>query len=317
MIRVEQPQHIEQIIRTEIDRRRGQHQLVRADIPEQAARPPGTRFFVAHVVRFIEDHQVQQRLLIGMLVEQVGEPGANRALGLVAVGGIPITRNADALVADDPCTFPVLGRIQLLPQRIRIDDTRIQPEARRKLEPPLLPQHGWAHHQQATHVVAGAQLRPDQSCLDRLAQTHFVRDQQTVDGGVQQGQQGLVLMRVKVGLGQAHGIDDVRQTPGQMDVRQQLAQVVHASVTSFADQLQRIVTTRISGDQLLLVVPIQTPIPVHAALRAGRTRTRLIGHRADLGRIIDMADELSWTPRHVLPLQILSTIFSSLSSALV
>ncbi len=77
MIRVEQPQHIEQVVRTEIDRRRRQHQLVCADIPQQAARPPCARFFVAHVVRFIEDHQVQQRFLVGMLVEQVGETGAN------------------------------------------------------------------------------------------------------------------------------------------------------------------------------------------------------------------------------------------------
>ena len=38
---------------------------------------------------------------------------------------------------------------------------------------------------------------------------------------------------------------------------------------------------------------------------------------AEIRHDIDMTDELSWTPRHVLPLQILSTIFSSLSSALV
>jgi len=105
-------------------------------------------------------------------------------------------------------------------------------------------------------------------------------------------------MRVEVGLGQTHCIDDVRQPPGQMDVRQQLAQVIHPPVTSFSNQFQRIVATRIGRDQLLLIVPIQTPIPVHAVLRAGCTRTRLIGDRADLGRIIDMTNELSRTPRH-------------------
>ncbi|MDF5979445.1 hypothetical protein P4114_21265 [Pseudomonas aeruginosa] len=67
--------------------------------------------------------------MIGVLVEQVGEPCANRSFGLVTLGGIPIARNADALVAHDPCAFPMLGRSQFLPQRFRIDDTRIQTEA--------------------------------------------------------------------------------------------------------------------------------------------------------------------------------------------
>src|SRR3546814_19783125 len=102
-------------------------------------------------------------------------------------------------------------------------------------------------------------------------------------------------MWVEVGLGQTHGIDDVRQTPGQVNVRQQLTQVVHASVTSLADQLQRSVTTRIGRDKFLLVMPGQTPIPVNSVLRAGRTPARLIDHRAALGRIISMAAELSWT----------------------
>ena len=125
MIRIEQPQYIEQVIRAEIDRRSRKHQLVRTDIPQQATRPPCTRFCVAQVVRLIEDNQVHQGFLIGMLVEQVGEPGANRSLGLVALVGVPIARNADALVADDPRAFPVFGRTQFLPQRFRIDDTGI------------------------------------------------------------------------------------------------------------------------------------------------------------------------------------------------
>ncbi len=107
------------------------------------------------------------------------------------------------------------------------------------------------------------------------------------------------------------------QPSRQMDVRQQLAQVVHPPVTTVTDQFQRIVAARIGSDQLLLVVPVQTAIPVHAMLRAGRAHPSLIRDRADLGWIVDVADELSRVPRHSALPQIALTIFSSLSSALL
>src|SRR5690606_37615667 len=83
-----------------------------------------------------------------------------------------------------------------------------------------------------------------------------------------------------------------------VDVGQQPPQVVHSPVASFADQLQGVVTARIGRDQLLLVVPVQPAVPVHAVLLAGGARPGLVRNRADLGRIVDVTDELSRVPWH-------------------
>ena len=59
VVRVKQAQDVKEVVGAEVDGGRRQHQLVGADVAQQAAGLPGARAFVAHVVRFVEDDEVK------------------------------------------------------------------------------------------------------------------------------------------------------------------------------------------------------------------------------------------------------------------
>ncbi|MNR13916.1 hypothetical protein D3C85_1303530 [compost metagenome] len=82
-------------------------------------------------------------------------------------------------------------------------------------------------------------------------------------------------------------------------MREQPPQVVHSPVVPFLDQLVDVVVTRLSRDELLLIMPVQAATPVYPALGAGGAQPGLIGDRAGFRRVVYVADELSWTPWHI------------------
>jgi hypothetical protein len=62
---------------------------------------------------------------------------------------------------------------------------------------------------QITVVDSRPQFSPDKSRLDSLAETYFVCDQQASRRRFQERQHGFVLMRVKIGVGGVHAVDEV------------------------------------------------------------------------------------------------------------
>ena len=90
-----------------------------------------------------------------------------------------------------------------------VENLRFDSEFEAELARPFGAQHGRADDEEPLEVEATAQLGPDESGFDGLAQSDFVGDEDAGGGSREEFDEGFELVGVEIGPGTVHAVDDV------------------------------------------------------------------------------------------------------------
>ena len=265
---IEEVEESEEILLSVVNRRGGQERAVSGRLDRGLDQFVGLRRGISSVVRLIDDEQVETGV-VGRVRQVLVERLRRRRLGRI---GLPRRLAEDqGAGAGDEAEGRVRRFVSEAVEEIRgADERRPDSELREEFPPPLLPERLRAQDQEAARVETGAQLRPDETGLDGLAETDFVGEENPAGRRLDDLDDRLELVGLEVGIRRLHAVEHVGGVARHPDMREEPPQFARRCELAGRQQVQR--RNRPFGNEFQLGLghmprpfPPETDQPVAAA----------------------------------------------------
>ena len=237
------------------------------------------RAWISEMMGFVDHQQVDDAAAASPFLEKACQAGSRRADGWVLVPPEP----ANSLnTADESLGLQgsILGSTQFLQEPFGVHLAGGDAELVFELKFPFVAQRSGAHNYKSAGVGPCAEFCPNQSGLNRLAQSNLVGNQDAIRRRCQKPQHGRVLVGQKVNVRRVHAVHQIVHVAGDLTESDVPAKLRGSAETSLLQEVEGVgwgfgsrTQRGFRAPAVPSVVPLHVPHTVLGPIQPSETRS--------------------------------------------